>query len=57
MEKRDCDVCLSAGSVNQWGVCEICGEELEGDEAILIEIGGTALASTDDEETPAVSPA
>ncbi len=29
MEKYDCDVCLSAGSVNQWGYCEICGEEFE----------------------------
>lgn len=26
---QDCMVCLSAGSVNQWGVCEVCGEELE----------------------------
>ena len=26
---QDCIVCLSAGSVNQWGVCEVCGEELE----------------------------
>lgn len=57
MEKRDCDVCLSAGSVNQWGVCEICGEDLEEDEALLIEIGGTTLVAADDEEAPAVSPA
>lgn len=26
MERHDCDTCLSAGSVNQWGICEICGE-------------------------------
>lgn len=24
---KDCEVCLSAGSVNKWGICEICGEE------------------------------
>jgi hypothetical protein len=24
---KDCEVCLSAGSVNKWGTCEICGEE------------------------------
>ncbi len=29
MERHDCDTCLSAGSVNQWGICEICGEEFE----------------------------
>ncbi len=29
MKKYDCDVCQSAGSVNQWGYCEICGEEFE----------------------------
>ena len=29
MKMYDCDVCLSAGSVNQWGYCEICGEEYE----------------------------
>lgn len=27
MNVHDCDVCLSAGSVNRWGICEICGEE------------------------------
>lgn len=26
---QDCVICLSAGSVNQWGVCELCGEEVE----------------------------
>ena len=25
----DCDVCMSAGSVNKWGYCEICGEDFE----------------------------
>lgn len=29
MKRHDCDVCLSAGSVNRWGICEICGEEFE----------------------------
>lgn len=29
MKMYDCDVCLSAGSVNKWGFCEICGEEFE----------------------------
>lgn len=29
MKMYDCDVCLSAGSVNQWGFCEICGEDFE----------------------------
>lgn len=29
MKMYDCDVCLSAGSVNKWGYCEICGEETE----------------------------
>ncbi len=29
MKMYDCDICLSAGSVNQWGYCEICGEEYE----------------------------
>ncbi len=28
MKMQDCDKCLSAGSVNKWGVCEICGEDL-----------------------------
>jgi hypothetical protein len=23
----DCNNCFSAGSVNRWGYCEICGEE------------------------------
>lgn len=25
----DCEVCFSAGSVNKWGICEVCGEETE----------------------------
>lgn len=29
MKMYDCDVCLSAGSVNKWGYCEICGEDFE----------------------------
>ncbi len=29
MNMHDCDVCLSAGSVNKWGICEICGEDFE----------------------------
>jgi hypothetical protein len=29
MKMYDCDVCQSAGSVNQWGFCEICGEDFE----------------------------
>jgi hypothetical protein len=29
MKMYDCDVCLSAGSVNKWGFCEICGEDFE----------------------------
>ncbi len=29
MKMQDCKICLSAGSVNQWGVCEICGEEAD----------------------------
>ena len=29
MKMYDCDVCMSAGSVNQWGYCEICGEDFE----------------------------
>lgn len=33
MNRYDCDVCLSAGSVNKWGFCEICGEDLEDPES------------------------
>jgi len=35
MKMYDCDVCLSAGSVNQWGYCEICGEEFEDPESLV----------------------
>lgn len=28
MLTRDCQSCQSAGSVNTWGVCEICGESI-----------------------------
>lgn len=41
MKKYDCDVCLSAGSVNQWGFCEICGEDFE--DAGSRVIGGAAV--------------
>lgn len=27
--KSDCDICMSAGSINRWGYCEVCGEEVE----------------------------
>lgn len=36
MKMYDCDVCLSAGSVNQWGYCEICGEDFEDPESRVI---------------------
>jgi RNA polymerase-binding transcription factor DksA len=29
MKMYDCGICYSAGSVNKWGYCEICGEQLE----------------------------
>lgn len=54
-EKHDCDVCHSAGSVNQWGICEVCGEEFEGDAAeavFLVELDGTLPAPADDETEP-----
>lgn len=35
MKMYDCDVCLSAGSVNQWGYCEICGEEFEDPQSLV----------------------
>ena len=28
MKMYDCDICYSAGSVNQWGWCEVCGERV-----------------------------
>lgn len=35
MKMYDCDICLSAGSVNQWGFCEICGEEFENTDSLV----------------------
>ncbi|MFA6000708.1 MAG: hypothetical protein WC828_01135 [Thermoleophilia bacterium] len=35
MKMFDCDICLSAGSVNQWGFCEICGEEFENTDSLI----------------------
>jgi len=35
MKMYDCDICLSAGSVNQWGFCEICGEEFESTDSLV----------------------
>lgn len=26
---RDCKICFSAGSVNRYGYCEVCGEDHE----------------------------
>lgn len=31
-----CNVCLSAGSVNKYGFCEICGSEHIGEEEMLL---------------------
>jgi hypothetical protein len=28
-DMRDCNICFSAGSVNRWGYCEVCGEDHE----------------------------
>lgn len=25
----DCMICMSAGSINRWGSCDVCGEEPE----------------------------
>jgi len=35
MEMYDCDVCMSAGSVNRWGYCEICGEDFEDPDSLV----------------------
>ena len=35
MKMYDCDICFSAGSVNQWGFCEICGEDFEDTESLV----------------------
>ena len=45
MKMYDCDVCMSAGSVNQWGYCEICGEDFE-DAGSLVRWYGSADAAT-----------
>jgi hypothetical protein len=35
MKMYDCDVCMSAGSVNKWGYCEICGEDFEDPDSLV----------------------
>lgn len=40
---HDCMVCLSAGSVNQWGVCEVCGEETEDTDSTVTIIAERSL--------------
>lgn len=50
MDMHDCDICLSAGSVNQWGLCEVCGEELE-------EVTTLEEAIADQDIPPAPAPA
>lgn len=49
MKMYDCDICQSAGSVNQWGFCEICGEDFEdpGSTVVWRESAGTAVALSD----------
>jgi hypothetical protein len=47
----DCDVCMSAGSVNQWGYCEICGEDFEDPGSLVRWHGITADSSTDNATT------
>lgn len=46
MNRYDCDVCLSAGSVNKWGFCEICGEDLEDPESRVMWREGTNASLT-----------
>ncbi|MHB1389781.1 MAG: hypothetical protein ACYCXF_00890 [Thermoleophilia bacterium] len=46
MNRYDCDVCLSAGSVNKWGFCEICGEDLEDPESRVMWHDAIAVTST-----------
>ena len=41
---QDCMVCLSAGSVNQWGVCEVCGEELEDFASVVSGVAGNNIS-------------
>lgn len=49
MKMFDCDVCMSAGSVNKWGYCEICGEDFE-DPDSLIRWHGISMALDEDAE-------
>ncbi len=49
MKMYDCDICLSAGSVNQWGYCEICGEEYE-DPGSLVDWESLAKPAASEEE-------
>ena len=50
MKMYDCDICYSAGSVNRWGYCEICGGQLElprllsGRIASAVETAGDGIA-------------
>ena len=46
MTRYDCDVCLSAGSVNKWGFCEICGEDLEDPQSRVMWAEMDAVTST-----------
>lgn len=46
MKMFDCDVCMSAGSVNKWGYCEICGEDFE-DPDSLVRWHGVSMALDD----------
>jgi hypothetical protein len=41
MQKQDCAVCLSAGSVGKSGVCEVCGEEVEDQASLVVYATGT----------------
>lgn len=42
-----CNVCLSAGSVNKYGFCEICGSEHQGEEEMLL-VGMAATVDDSD---------
>ncbi|MDO8737150.1 MAG: hypothetical protein Q7K29_08755 [Thermoleophilia bacterium] len=54
MKMYDCDVCMSAGSVNKWGYCEICGEDFE-DPDSLVRWHGISVAMDDSAERSLVS--
>lgn len=41
-----CNICLSAGSVNKYGFCEICGTEHKGEVEKLL-VGMTATVDKD----------